>query len=238
MSALLEISGLVSGYGDTTVLHGIDLTVEEGEVVAILGRNGMGKTTLMHTVMGLVPARAGSIVVNGVDVTGRRAHAAARAGLRIVPQGRRVFSSLTVVENLAISASRARDKGNWTLERVWETFPGLQAREKSLARNLSGGEQEMLALARALVGNPTAMLLDEPSDGLAPRVVDTVAEILTDLRKQGLSGILVEQNLKLAVAVADRILCLVRGEIAWRGSTEEFRRQPEVASRLLGAVIG
>jgi branched-chain amino acid transport system ATP-binding protein len=234
-SPLLQVAGLRSGYGDAQVLHGLDLDVAEGQVVAVLGRNGMGKTTLMHTMMGLVPRTAGTVVVDGVDVSSRPPHQVARQGLRIVPQGRRVFTSLTVEENLRVSVQRG-SKGPWTVERVFETFPSLAKRRKNRADKLSGGEQEMLALARALLGNPKVLLLDEPSDGLAPRVVDTVGEILLGLRAEGLSAVLVEQNLKLAVTAADVICCLVRGQIAWRGPTEEFRRSPEVAARYLGAV--
>jgi branched-chain amino acid transport system ATP-binding protein len=234
-SPLLQVAGLRSGYGDAQVLNGVDLEVSEGQVVAVLGRNGMGKTTLMHTMMGLVPQTGGTVHVDGVDVSSRPPHLVARQGLRIVPQGRRVFTSLTVEENLRVSVQRD-STGPWTVDRVLDTFPSLAKRRKNRADKLSGGEQEMLALARALLGNPKVLLLDEPSDGLAPRVVDTVGEILLGLRAEGLSAVLVEQNLKLAVTAADVICCLVRGQIAWRGPTEEFRRSPEVAARYLGAV--
>ncbi len=230
----LEVTGLRSGYGDAQVLHGVDLTVPRGSVVAVLGRNGMGKTTLMHTITGLVRSTAGEVRVGGEVVTGLRAHEVARHGVRIVPQGRRVFTSLTVEENLVISGRRDASEGAWTPERVYEAFPSLADRRAHRADKLSGGEQEMLALARGLLGDPEVLLLDEPSDGLAPRVVQSVGEALAGLRADGLSALLVEQNLHLAVAVADEICCLVRGRIAWRGTTDEFRRSPQIASEFLG----
>jgi branched-chain amino acid transport system ATP-binding protein len=214
----------------------VDLQVPQGHVVAVLGRNGMGKTTLMHTMLGLVPRTAGRVLVDGVDVSSLPTHAIAQQGLRIVPQGRRVFTSLTVEENLRVAVSRRRP-GPWTVERVYDTLPSLYARRTNRADRLSGGEQEMLAIGRALLGNPKVLLLDEPSDGLAPRVVETVGEILAGLRSEGLSAVLVEQNLKLAVTASDEVCCLVRGQIVWRGTTAEFRRSPDVAARHLGAVV-
>lgn len=230
----LHVVGVHSGYGDTHVLHGVELAVPHGKVVAVLGRNGMGKTTLMHTIMGLVPARAGQVWVDGTEVTGLSTHQVARHGIRIVPQGRRIFTSLTVEENLDVSAPRGRER-SWTVERIYNLFPPLADRRGSRADRLSGGEQEMLAMARGLLGDPNILLLDEPSDGLAPRVVQSVGEVLRNLRDEGLSALLVEQNLHLAVAVSDEIYCLVRGHIAWRGTTDEFRRSPNVAAEFLGA---
>ncbi|MHA6631667.1 ABC transporter ATP-binding protein [Pseudonocardia sichuanensis] len=233
---LLDVEGLCSGYGDSRVLHGVDLQVAQGQVVALLGRNGMGKTTLMHTILGLVPRTAGRVAVDGVDVSALPTHAIAQQGLRIVPQGRRVYTSLSVEENLRVAVDR-RAPGPWTVQRVYDTLPSLYARRKNRADRLSGGEQEMLAIGRALLGNPKVLLLDEPSDGLAPKVVETVGEILAGLRQEGLSAVLVEQNLKLAVTASDVICCLVRGEIVWRGTTAEFRRRPDAAARYLGAVV-
>lgn len=228
----LEVNGLQSGYGAMTVLHGIDLVVPAGEGLAVLGRNGMGKTTLLETIMGMVPTRAGSVRVGGTDITGRPTHVAARAGLRIVPQGRRVFGSLTVEETLAVS--RGKDEGAWTIERVYETFPRLAERRRNASVNLSGGEQEMLVIARALLGNPTCLLLDEPSDGLAPKVVEQVGEIILGLRREGLSVVLVEQNLRLAVDACERVALMVRGRLAWEGTSAEFRNSREVAVEHLG----
>ena len=235
-SPLLQVAGLRSGYGDAQVLHGLDLDVAEGQVVAVLGRNGMGKTTLMHTMLGMLSPTGGRISVDGVDTTSLPTHEIARHGLRIVPQGRRVFTSLTVEENLRVALPR-RATGPWTVDRVYDTLPSLHARRHNRADRLSGGEQEMLAIGRALLGNPKVLLLDEPSDGLAPKVVETVGEILAGLRAEGLSAVLVEQNLKLAVTASDVVCCLVRGQIVWRGSTDEFRRSPDVAAQHLGAVV-
>lgn len=228
----LSVAGLRSGYGDTQILHGVDLEVPAGTGVAVLGRNGMGKTTLLQTIMGFVPTTAGSVRVAGEDVTGRPIHQVARAGLRLVPQGRRVFRSLTVEETLQVATTGAG--GDWDLDRVYTTFPSLHARRHNRSDRLSGGEQEMLVIARALLGNPTCLLLDEPSDGLAPKVVEQVSEIILGLRAEGLSVVLVEQNLQLAVAACEQITCLVRGAVVWQGSTEEFRSRREVAIEHLG----
>lgn len=235
-SQTLQVSNLRSGYGDSQVLDGIDLAVPSGAGVAVLGRNGMGKSTLLNTIMGIVSPRSGTVHVEGVDVTGRPIHKIARAGLRIVPQGRRVFSSLTVDETLQIAATGHGD-APWTIERVYETFGSLAERRNNKSDQLSGGEQEMLVLARALLGNPTCLLLDEPSDGLAPKVVEQVSEIILGLRAEGLSVLLVEQNLQLAVATAEQVYCLVRGQIGWHGTTDEFRRNRAIAMEYLGTGV-
>ncbi|MGP9583752.1 ABC transporter ATP-binding protein [Brachybacterium sp. AOP35-5H-19] len=228
----LVVRGLASGYGGTQILHGVDLTVPAGSGVAVLGRNGMGKTTLLQTIMGFVPTMAGEVQVDGRRVTGEAIHTVARAGLRIVPQGRRVFSSLTVEETLQISARGPA--GTWTAERLFDTFPSLAARKKNRSDRLSGGEQEMLVIGRALLGNPTCLLLDEPSDGLAPKIVEQVSEIIVELRKEGVPVVLVEQNLHLAIAAADFVNILARGAIVWSGTVDEFRDNREIAVRHLG----
>ncbi|MDN5892394.1 MAG: ABC transporter ATP-binding protein [Nocardioides sp.] len=230
----LEVSDLHSGYGDARVLHGVDLAVPAGTGVAVLGRNGMGKTTLLQTIMGLVRPESGRVVVDGQDVTGLPIHRIARAGLRLIPQGRRVFSSLTVEETLQIS-TRKTASPTWTPERVYDTFGSLATRRSNRSDQLSGGEQEMLVIARALLGSPTCLLLDEPSDGLAPKVVEQVSEIILALRSEGLSVVLVEQNLQLAVAASEHIYCMSRGQIVWQGTTHEFRSSRDVALEHLGA---
>jgi len=230
--APLEIQQLKSGYGSIQVLNGIDLTVPAGTGVAVLGRNGVGKTTLLHTIMGFVRPTSGSVTVAGTDVTGRPIHQAARAGLRLVPQGRRVFSSLTVQETLDVASGRRT--GAWDVPRVYDAFPSLHERRNNRSDRLSGGEQEMLVIARALLGNPACLLLDEPSDGLAPKIVEQVSEIIVGLRQEGLSVVLVEQNLQLAVAACEQIYCMVRGQIAWQGSVEEFRGNRAIAVEHLG----
>ncbi len=233
MSALLEVEGLRAGYAGSAVLGGVDLRVDQGRAVALLGRNGVGKSTFLAAVMGLLRPSAGSVRLAGRELAGKPAHQVARAGVAIVPQGRRVFADLTVDQNLAVAAGR-RSAGPWTVDRVHQLLPQLAERRRHRADQLSGGEQQMLAIARALLLNPRLLLLDEPSDGLAPAVVATVARLLADLRDQGLSVLLVEQDLRAAFAVADEVAVMRKGEIVHRAPTPEFRRDAALASRLLG----
>lgn len=232
--ALLEVSELVAGYRLATVLHGVDLAVEEGGAVAILGRNGVGKTTLMHTLMGLVRARGGSVRVAGEELAGRRTDVLARAGVALVPQGRRVFAPLTVAEHLSLSAACCRRPGPWSRERVLELFPRLGERLSHPARHLSGGEQQMLAVTRALMANPRLVLLDEPSDGLAPAVVRQIGEVLGEIRQAGVGVVLVEQDLRLAFTVAEEVRVMEKGRIAHSATVADFRRDRATARRLLG----
>lgn len=234
MSALLEVRELVSGYGTGQVLRGVDLTVYPGEVVALLGRNGMGKTTFMHTVMGMVRPISGSVKVDGEEVAGMAPHQIAKRGLGLVPQGRRVFSQLSVEENLRI-AIRKSTAGSWTLERVYELLPRLEERRKNRGNQLSGGEQQMLVIGRALLGNPRLLLLDEPSDGLAPAIVSQITELLRDLcREEGLAAVLVEQDLRSAFALAGAIHVMERGRLVHSSPTADFRKDAQTARRLLG----
>ena len=205
MTALLQVAGLRAGYADGTVLHGVDLTVEQGRAVALLGRNGAGKSTLLAAVMGLLRPTAGTVSLQGRDLAGRPAHQVARAGVALVPQGRRVFADLTVDQNLQVATGR-RTTGQWTPARAYELLPQLAERRRHRADQLSGGEQQMLAVARALLLNPRVLLLDEPSDGLAPAVVAQVARLLADLRDQGLAILLVEQDLRRNAPLASRLL--------------------------------
>jgi branched-chain amino acid transport system ATP-binding protein len=210
MTALLEVSGLVSGYGSGTVLAGVDLVVGDDEVVAVVGRNGVGKTTLLQTILGIVGRRAGTVRFAGHDLTAASTTAVARAGVGYVPQGRRIFPTLDVDEHLVI----ARRPGPWTPDTVYDLFPRLAERRHQGAGRLSGGEQQMLAIGRALVGNPRLLLLDEPSDGLAPALVAEVMELLDRLRASGMSVLLVEQDLA-ALSVADRVAVLDRGVVSF-----------------------
>lgn len=228
---LLEVKDLVAGYDGSRVLNGVSLTVDAGESVAVLGRNGVGKTTLMESIMGLVRPSSGQVLINGVDLARKSPSAMARAGVGIVPQGRRVFASLTVEEHLQISA---RKRGDWTVKSVMELMPRLGERRTNLGSQLSGGEQQMLAIGRALVGNPKLLVLDEPSDGLAPAVVNQVGEVLTSLTSTGLAVLLVEQDLRLAFDVAERVLVMQKGEIVHESSVTEFRSDGERAHALLG----
>ncbi len=232
-AALLEARGLVAGYAGSRVLDGVDLHVGAGEVVTLLGRNGVGKTTLVSAVMGLVRLSAGQVLVDGHDVTGRPSHAVARAGVAIVPQGRRVFAPLTVEENLAISA-RGGHGAAWTPQRVYELLPRLAERRGNLGSQLSGGEQQMLAIGRALLGNPRLLLLDEPSDGLAPAIVDQVGDVLRTLTGEGIAVLLVEQDLHLAFAVATRVVVMAKGRVVHESSVAAFRADGARARELLG----
>jgi branched-chain amino acid transport system ATP-binding protein len=234
MTDLLAVHGLCAGYAGTTVLDGVDFTVAEGAVVALLGRNGVGKSTFIHTVMGMLQPYSGSIRVAERELAGAPAHTVARSGVSIVPQGRRVFAPLTVDENLKIAAGRGRKRGPWVPERIYELMPRLAERRSNRGDQLSGGEQQMLAIGRALLRNPRLLLLDEPSDGLAPAIVDQVADILEDLRDEGIAIVLVEQDLHLAFRLADEVAVMQKGRIVHRGSTAAFRGDRGRAHALLG----
>jgi branched-chain amino acid transport system ATP-binding protein len=228
----LEVTGLRAGYRQGTVLHGVDLEIDRGRALALLGRNGVGKSTLVMTIMGLVPATGGAVRLDGVDLTGKRAHQIARAGVALVPQGRRIWPTLTVQEHLDMSARRGG--GRWSQQGLFELLPILAERRRQLAGLLSGGEQQMLAIARALVTDPSLILLDEPSEGLAPLVVDQIAAVIRQLVTGGVAVLLVEQDLHLAFVVADEIAVMAKGTIVHRTDTAAFRRDPATAGRLLG----
>jgi branched-chain amino acid transport system ATP-binding protein len=217
---MLALDNVNAYYGDSHILHGVSLSVREGEVVCLLGRNGAGKTTTIMTVMGYLHPRAGSISYNGRDIGALPPYAVARLGFGLVPQERGIFPSLTVRENLTVFA-RA-DKAGWTLQRIFDLFPSLRARERNLGFQLSGGEQQMLSIARALMLNPSLLLLDEPSEGLAPLIVQEIIEVLKRLKGEGLAILLVEQNLRAAFAVADRHHVMNKGAICFTGSTAEL----------------
>jgi len=236
MTALLEVRGVRAGY-DTSgdVLQGVDLDLHDGEVVALLGRNGVGKTTFVNTLVGLVPLRAGSIRLDGREMAGSSPHEFARAGIGIVPQGRRIFARLTVEENLKLARKATAGRATeWTLDAVYDLLPRLRERRRHRGNQLSGGEQQMVAIGRALLANPRVLLVDEPSEGLAPRIVDLVTDTIVGLRGSGLSAIVVEQNLHVAVALADRVAIMSKGEIAHRATTQEFRADRATAQALLG----
>jgi branched-chain amino acid transport system ATP-binding protein len=229
----LQVRELVAGYDRGTVLRGVDLELDHGAVLGLLGRNGVGKTTLVMTLMGLVPVTSGSVRLDGVELAGRRPDVVARAGVGLVPQGRRVWAPLTVADHLALASARGRP-GRWTVDSVLDLVPRLRERRRQPAGQLSGGEQQMLAIARALVTNPRLVLLDEPSEGLAPAIVERVTEVVTAMRAEGVAVLLVEQDLHLAFGVSDEIAVMDRGRIVHRVPTAEFRRDPATAHRLLG----
>ncbi|WP_433295774.1 ABC transporter ATP-binding protein [Pseudonocardia sp. CA-142604] len=231
--SFLEVRGLVSGYDRGRVLHGVDLTLDAGAVLGLLGRNGVGKSTLIMTLAGLVPVTEGSVRLDGAELAGKRPDLVARAGVALVPQGRRVWATLTVAEHLGLARSRSRP-GTWTVDAVLDLLPRLAERRRHYAGQLSGGEQQMLAVARALLTNPRLVLLDEPSDGLAPAIVDQLAGVVTTMRAEGVTVVLVEQDLHLAFSVADEIAVMEKGTLVHRVPTAEFRRDPDTAHRLLG----
>jgi branched-chain amino acid transport system ATP-binding protein len=233
---MLEIVDLEAGYATARVLNGVSLTVGEGEVLALLGRNGMGKTTLLRTVCGLrPPARtAGTVRFRGTDIRALAAHEVARAGISIVPQGRRVFASLTVEENLRIGHQK-RGRSEWDLESVCELFPRLRERAKQRAGTLSGGEQQMLAIGRSLMANPDLIIMDEPSEGLSPAVVGQVGERIRDVKGRGHGVLLAEQNVDLALSVADRVAVIGDGGVlTWTGEPEVLRSNEALIAQLVG----
>ena len=231
---MLEVRGLESGYKRSTVLQGVDLDLPAGQVLGLLGRNGVGKTTLVNTLMGLVPPSAGTVRLDDQELTGRRPDVIARAGVALVPQGRRVWAPLTVSEHLDLAARRGRGRGPWDVARVLDLLPRLGERRRHTAGQLSGGEQQMLAIARALLTNPRLVLMDEPSDGLAPAVVDMIGEVIGGMKAEGVTLVVVEQDLHLAFAVAGEIAVMEKGALVHRVPTAEFRRDPQTAYRLLG----
>ena len=231
---LLEVKDLNAYYGPAHVLQGVEFTVA-GEPVSIIGRNGMGKTTLCHTIMGIHPSgSSGSIRFGGLELMGKAPYKIARAGIALVPQGRRLFGSLTVSEHLRIIAKRGGKNGRWTPERIYELFPRLAERKKNDATQLSGGEQQMLAIGRALLLNPKLLILDEPSEGLAPRIVDELVETIRQLAQGGVRILLVEQNLGVAAAVADRQLVMVAGRLATELGSQQLMADSELQHRYLG----
>jgi branched-chain amino acid transport system ATP-binding protein len=212
-----------SYYGNSHVLHGVSLKVDKGQVVALLGRNGMGKTTTIRAIMGMTPARSGKIAFGGTDITRWPPHRIAHAGIGLVPQGRRVFRSLTVEENLRIVARQRTNTDAWNLERLYQLFPILSERRSQMAGLLSGGEQQMLAIGRALMTSPSAVLLDEPSEGLAPSVVQRVGETIVHLRDAGIMVLLVEQVVQMALTVSDYVYVLSKGRVVHEASPEALR---------------
>ena len=230
---MLSVEDIHSYYGDSHVLHGVSLAVQGGEVVAILGRNGMGKTTLIRGLIGFTPPRQGRVLFKGKDVTNLPPFRAVEMGMGLVPQGRRIFPSLTVLENLQVAACSDGEQ-RWSLERVFALFPRLAARKTHHGDKLSGGEQQMLAIGRALMTNPDLLLLDEPTEGLAPLVVREVGKTLDQLRREGLSILLVEQSVPFATRIADKVHVLSRGSIVHSCSPAELLANDEVKSRYLG----
>jgi branched-chain amino acid transport system ATP-binding protein len=230
--SLLEAHGLHSYYGDSHILFDVSLRVEKSEVVALLGRNGAGKSTTLKSLMGVVTPRAGSVKLDGEEMAGRKSHDIARAGMQLVHEDRRIFGSLDVEENLVLAGLTAPSR--WPLDRIYEMFPRLKERRGSRGTDLSGGEQQMLAIARALIRNPKIVLLDEPFEGLAPLIVRELVQVCGELAAAGQTIVLVEQNIAATLALAQRVYMLNNGHVVHEGPAEEIRKQPELLQRYLG----
>ena len=232
---LIEARGIHAYYGASHVLHGVDLVLNRGEGIGLMGRNGMGKTTLLRSILGLLPPRAGEVKVRGMDMTRSATHRIARAGIAYVPEGRGIFSGLSVEENLVMAARPGVDGTRaWTLERVLSVFPRLAERLQHGGQQLSGGEQQMLTIGRALMTNPEVLILDEATEGLAPLVAREIWAILRQLRDAGLSAIIVDKNFSAVSSITDRNIVLVKGRVVLEGSAADLKRDPEALQRHLG----
>jgi branched-chain amino acid transport system ATP-binding protein len=231
--AILEVENIHTYYGDAYVLQGLSLKVEEGQILGLLGRNGVGKTTLVNSVVGFNPPRRGRILFRGVDITRVPSFETVRSGMGLVPQGRRVFPSLSVEENLKV-AERGISRHGWNAERVYALFPRLKERRAQRAKTLSGGEQQMLAIGRGLMTNPDCLIMDEPSEGLAPIIIKGVWEAIANVKKEGLSILLVEQNAALAIKLVDYVHVMSKGRVVFSATPEELWANEEVKSSYLG----
>ena len=230
---MLEVSGLAAGYGDAQVLFGVDLAVRQGEVVTLLGRNGMGKTTTVSTIMGLVPARAGRIVMDGQDLTGSPPFRIAQTGIGLVPEGRQIFPTLSVEENLIATAASRFGAPRWTLDRVFAFLPRLKERRTNRGSELSGGEQQMLAIGRALMTNPRLVILDEATEGLAPIIRQEIWSCLATLKAEGEAILVIDKNIHALMRIADRHVVLEKGRVVWTGDNAALKAEPDIADRYL-----
>ena len=236
---MLQVNTLHSHYAKSHILHGVSLTVEAGEIVCLLGRNGVGKSTTLKTLMGLVKPSAGSVRFKGQDITGLAAYRVARLGLGYVPEERRIFPTISVKENLLMGikgsqrAARRANGNGWTFDRVYEFFPRLRERENQRAGTLSGGEQQMLTTGRTLMGNPDLLLVDEPTEGLAPMIVEQVERILTEIHRSGTPILLVEQAMETALALAHRVYVMSKGQIVFTGSAAQLQANEQVRKQYL-----
>ena len=234
---LLEVNDINTFYDLSHILFNVSLTIEKGETVCLLGRNGVGKTTIFRSIMGLTPPRSGSIKLHGIEIKGKKPYEIARLGVGLVPEDREIFPDLTVRENLEIACKKGTKENqseDWTIEKVHRLFPILKDRDKQWGGTLSGGEQQMLTITRTLMGNPTLLLLDEPSEGLAPMITKAIEEQILLLKKEGLTILLSEQNSSFALRVSDRAYILEKGHILWQGKTSELRENPEIMMTYLG----
>lgn len=231
---LLDVHGLHVHYGKSHVLHGVDLRVDRQEVISLLGRNGSGRSTTMKAIMGLVAPSAGSVRLDGRELAGARPYAVCRAGIGYVPEEREVFANLTVDENLRMGEQRAAEGAHrWTIEAMFDYFPRLKERRNTKAGSMSGGEQQMLTICRSLLGNPRLMLIDEPTEGLAPKIVAQVGECIVDMHRKGLSVVLVEQKLAIALKVSTRVCLMGHGRIVFEGTPQALTADPQLVSEWL-----
>jgi branched-chain amino acid transport system ATP-binding protein len=235
---LLEVKDLNTFYGTSHVLQGISLTVDQGELVALLGRNGMGKSTTLKSIMGVVRAKSGSVVFKGKNICGYPSYRVARVGIGYVPEERRIFPNLSVVDNLLLGVKGGKiknpnDPNTWTLERIFQHFPMLEKRAKSKGMHLSGGEQQMLTIGRSLMGNPDLLLVDEPTEGLSPLMVKEVRDVLAEINKAGVSILLVEHNLKVAMSLAHRLYLMGKAHVGFTGTVDELKANPEARAKYL-----
>jgi branched-chain amino acid transport system ATP-binding protein len=233
MPDVLEVSGIETCYGLSQVLFEVSLNIKPGEMITLMGRNGMGKTTTVRSIMGLTPARAGTIRFMGQDIRGLPSYKIAKLGIGLVPEGRQIFPNLSVRENLVATAA-ARNGGAWTLGKVYELFPKLAARENNMGNQLSGGEQQMLAIARALMTNPRLLILDEATEGLAPLIRAEIWRCLAQLKALGLAILVIDKNVGALMRVADRQFLIERGRVVWSGTSRELAAAPDVQHRYLG----
>jgi len=232
---MLEVKGLETAYGTSQVLFGIDFAVGAGEVVTLMGRNGMGKTTTIRSICGLIRAKSGSVRFGGAEMLGRPAHVIAKSGIGLVPEGRQIFPNLTVRENLIATAHNDAGAANpWTLERVLDYFPGVAARINGMGNELSGGEQQMLAIGRALMTNPKLLILDEATEGLAPQIRGDIWRSLEDLKSEGQAILVIDKNLAALNRIADRHFIIEKGVVVWNGTPAELTAQPDIHERYLG----
>jgi branched-chain amino acid transport system ATP-binding protein len=231
--AILEVQDIHTYYGDAYVLQGLSLKLEQGQILGLLGRNGVGKTTLVNSICGFVPPRRGKIVFKGDDITTIPSFETVRSGMGLVPQGRRVFPTLSVEENLLV-AERHAERHGWNLERVYNMFPRLRERRNQRARTLSGGEQQMLAIGRGLMTNPDCLIMDEPSEGLAPIIIQGVWEAISKLKQEGMSILLVEQNASLALKLVDYVHVMSKGQVVYSALPEELRANDQIKHSYLG----
>jgi branched-chain amino acid transport system ATP-binding protein len=231
--SLLEVNNLHAYYGKAHILQGVDLNLEDNQIISLLGRNGVGRTTTLKALMGLVVPEKGAVRLNGMDIIGKKPHEIARAGLGYVPENRDIFPTLTVHQNLILGLKSMKNQGRWSIEELADFFPLLRERMESKGSTLSGGEQQMLTICRSLLGDPKVILIDEPSEGLAPMIVEKLVELILEIKQRGIAVLLVEQKLTIALDISEKIYVMGHGKIVWEGTPDELRANNEVRQEWL-----